>query len=428
MSEAGLPGAEWFIEVAAGSRIVFFVMRLQPDIAYEYVSDAIYDAIGVSAAEILADADTLHRRLHPDSVDTLAAAVATGPGEQISVDLTWVHRDGRPVYSRCWAQTRQRSDGSVILEGTVNVITELREIQAELQRSEQRHRLLAENAWDVVWTMAMDGSITYVSPAVARVRGFTPEEAARQTPDEIHPPESAARVADYFQRVFAAIESGTEPPVFRGEQEYYRKDGSIMTGELQVIPHMDADGRVVELLGVTRDISERTMFEAELNRLAATDPVTGVWNRHHGRGLLEEEVSRPDRTGHHMSVLMIDIDNFKSINDTHGHQTGDEVLIEVARRLADAIRSTDMVARWGGEEFIVLLRDCALDDAVARAEKIRRQIADTVVSGVRTVTASVGVAELTPDDDLTSWLGRADNALYEAKRAGRNTVVAGERR
>ena len=427
MSASGLPEPAWFVEMARGSGIVFFVMRLQPDVAYEYVSEAIHDVLGVSATEILADPDALHRLLHPDSVDALAGVLATAPGEQVRVDLTWSHRNGDVVHSRGWARTRRRSDGSVILEGTVNVITELRELQTELQRSEQRHRLLAENAWDIIWTMAMEGTITYVSPAVHRVRGITPEEAGRQTLHEIHPPESAARVADYFQRVFAAIEAGTEPPVFRGEMEYYRKDGSVMTGERQVIPHLDADGRVVELLGVTRDISERKILEAELTRLAATDPVTGVWNRHHGRTLLEAEASRPDRDGRRMSVLMVDIDDFKSINDTHGHQRGDAVLVEVAKRLVGAVRSTDVVVRWGGEEFVILLRDCALNDAVVRAEHLRRRIADGVFSGVRTVTASVGAAQLTPGDDLDSWLSRADAALYEAKRAGRNTVVAGRR-
>ncbi len=128
-------------------------------------------------------------------------------------------------------------------------------------RSEELYRLLAENAWDVIWTMALDGSITYVSPAVERVRGITPQEAMAQSPEEINPPASAAVVAEYFGRLFAAIANGTEPPHFRGELEYYRKDGSIMIGELQVIPYT-SDGEVVGILGVTRDISERKKFEA----------------------------------------------------------------------------------------------------------------------------------------------------------------------
>ena len=139
-------------------------------------------------------------------------------------------------------------------------------VESELRRSEERHRLLAENAWDVIWTMALDGSITYVSPAIERVRGITASEAMAQTPDQINPPASAAIVAEYFSRLFAAIDSGTEPPEFRGELEYYRGDGSIMVGELQVVPHIGADGNVVEILGVTRDISERKLLDAAESR------------------------------------------------------------------------------------------------------------------------------------------------------------------
>ena len=423
----GLPNVSWFTEMARGSKLVFFVLRVQPDIAYEYMSDAISDLLGVSAAEAVADAEAAHSRLSPDSVDTLARAIATEPGQQISVELQWRRSDGHPLYTRCWAQTRERPDGSVVLEGTVTDVTDLRSVETELRRSEERHRLLAENAWDVVWTMGPDGTITYVNPAVERVRGITAEEAKHQSTAEIHPPESAAINLEYWQRVFEAIRNGTEVPGFLGELEYYRKDGSVMTGELQVIPHLDNDRNIVELLGVTRDISERKMLEAELTRLAITDPMTGVWNRHHGSELLEAQTARPERA-EMQSVLMVDIDNFKSINDTHGHEVGDRVLIEVARRLRESVRDSDFVARWGGEEFVVLLRDCPLADAVARAEKIRRRIAEAPCADAGTVTISVGVAELTADEDLDHWLVRADRALYQAKRSGRNTVVAGERR
>jgi diguanylate cyclase (GGDEF)-like protein/PAS domain S-box-containing protein len=425
MTEPGPADASWFVEMARGSQIVFFVMRLRPDIAYEYVSDAIHGAIGITAAEILADADTLHRQLSEDSVETLATAFRTEPGEQVAVELKWFHRNGEPVHSRCWAQTRRRRDGSVILEGTVNVITELREVQMELQRSEERYRLLAENAWEVIWTMALDGSITYVSPAIERVRGISPAEAMTQSLDEIHPPESAASVSAYYEQLFAAISAGSQPPIFRGEHEYYRKDGSIMTGELQVIPHVDAEGNVVEILGVTRDISERKMFEAELTRLAVTDPLTGLWNRRHTSELLAADLAQAQRHGQALSLLMLDIDHFKSINDTHGHQTGDQVLIEVAELLRDHVRATDVVGRWGGEEFAILLRYCGLPDAVVTAEKLRRRIAELAFRRLGSVSVSIGAAELQENDELASWISRADAALYQAKRSGRNSVAEG---
>lgn len=420
----GLPDSTWFEQVADRSGLVFYVLRIQPDVAFEYVGTALQTRLGIPvSAGIPVDTAAVLGRIDPESADQLAAALTMSPGQELTVDAKWRHVDGHSVYSRAWIRATERPDGSVVQEGVVLDITELREVETELRRSEQRHRLLAENAWDVVWTMGLDGSVTYVSPAVERVRGFTPQEAMRQSPEEMQPPDSAAIGADYYERLFAAIEAGTEPPIFRGEQEYYRKDGSIMTGELQCIPHVDADGHVVELIGVTRDISERKRLEAELTRLAITDPVTGVWNRHQGSEFLLAETKRPGRPRRQASVLMLDIDNFKAINDSFGHQAGDQVLIEMAQRLFAAVRDSDMAARWGGDEFVILLRGCAIDDAIGRAQKIRRQIADTPFSGVGTATVSVGVTQITDDDDLASWLGRADRALYEAKRAGRNTVV-----
>jgi len=197
-----------------------------------------------------------------------------------------------------------------------------------------------------------------------------------------------------------------------------------MVGEVQVIPQVADDGQVVEILGVTRDISERKEFEAELRRLAVYDPVTGVWNRRHGQELMAADLEQARGSSQRLTVLMLDIDHFKSVNDTHGHQAGDRVLGDICRRVLDTVNGTDIVARWGGEEFVVMLRNCGLDDASNVAEKIRSRIADSPFGMIGSVTASIGVSELRPDDDLASWLARADDALYEAKRSGRNAVKA----
>ena len=328
------------------------------------------------------------------------------------------------MYSRTWAHCRQRPDGSVVLDGVTRDITQLRETEADLRLSEERYRLLAENAWEVIWTASPNGTIDYISPSVERVRGFTPAEAMSLSIEQTHPPASAASVIDFYRRLFAAIEAGAELPVFRGEHQYYRKDGSIMVGEVQVIPQVDDDGRIVEILGVTRDISERKEFEAELRRLAVYDPVTGVWNRRHGQELMAADLEQARGSSQRLTVLMLDIDHFKSVNDTHGHQAGDRVLGDICRRVLDTVNGTDIVARWGGEEFVVMLRNCGLDDASNVAEKIRSRIADSPFGMIGSVTASIGVSELRPDDDLASWLARADDALYEAKRSGRNAVKA----
>ena len=422
-----IPDSDWFEQMASSSGMMFFVLRVRPDVALEFVNNAPGTVLvgdrneSGSATDI--DAASLLGQIDPDYADRLAEVLALPPGTDTQVELRWNRLDGLSTYGRGSIRSRQRPDGSVVIEGALADITELHEAETRLMNSEKRSRLLAENAWEVIWTMDLDGKITYVSPAVERMRGITPEEAMRQSLDEIHPPESAASVADYYRQVFAAIEAGTEPPMFRGENEYYRKDGSIMTGELQVIPHLDGSGKVIELIGVTRDISERKVFEAELRNLAVTDTLTGVWNRRHGTELLAADLSAR-RPGQALSLLMLDIDHFKTINDTFGHQAGDHVLIEIASRLRRSLRGSDMVARWGGEEFVVLLRDCALPDALRVAEDIRAAIAELPFGAMGSLTVSVGVAEARASEDLTTWLERADQALYRAKRSGRNEVAA----
>jgi len=416
------PSDDWFRARGVAAGLGFFVIRLAPDRCAEFIDDVFEEHLGVPAARVMDDISVLDERVDPRDVDALAAAFALAPGTETSFELRWTHVDGHPVWTRVVASVRTREDGSVVAEGTSYDITEMRLAEQALARSEEQHRLLTENAYDVIWTMSVDGRVTYVSPSVERVRGITPEEAAAQTLEEIHPPESAARVTDYFGRLYAAMASGDALPTFHGIQEYYRRDGSIMTGELQVVPQVDADGSVVQILGVTRDVSERRAFEEELNRLVVTDPLTGAWNRRHGERIFAADLEEARRYGPALSLLLLDIDHFKEINDTHGHQVGDEVLIELTRRVTANLRASDVLVRWGGEEFVILMRHCTLDDARGLAEKIRAMIAEPPFDVAGTVTVSIGAAELGPIDDLSSWLDRADRAMYAAKAAGRNAV------
>lgn len=419
------PSAEWFRQRAEAAGDVFFVLRTRPDVGLEFISDTIVDYLGFTAEDLLAaPALILERVDHRDS-QRLAALLELPVGGRVADDLRWVTKDGTASWSRIALEAVERPDGSVALEGNAHDITALKLAERALTESEQRYRLLAENAWDVIWTMEVDGSISYVSPSVERVRGITPEEAMVQTLDQIHPPDSAAKVTEYFAQLYAAMADGSVPPPYRGEREYYRKDGSIMYGELDVIPQVGEDGTVIRILGVTRDVSDQRRYEAELNRLAVTDPLTGAWNRRHGEQIFNGDMEEARRYGPPLSLLMIDIDHFKDINDTHGHQVGDTVLIELTRRLSQNLRGSDTLVRWGGEEFVILTRHCPIEDALPLAEKIRGLVADNPFDGIGTVTVSIGVSQLQPSDDLTGWMDRADRAMYAAKAAGRNAVRAG---
>jgi diguanylate cyclase (GGDEF)-like protein/PAS domain S-box-containing protein len=331
-------------------------------------------------------------------------------------------------------RSRQRLHQAMVAE---------RQIAEQLRLSERRHRLLADHARDVVWTMDADGRITYVSPAVQALRGFTPEEAMQQPLHATHPPASAAQTQAYVEALSAALLAGRPPPDFHGELEYICQDGSTMWAEVWAFPLLDAAGRLVEVLGVSRDISARRQHElemqrarlateqanealqaanAKLERISATDPLTGAWNRRHFEREIAAAVARAQRQDCPLSVVMLDVDRFKQVNDRYGHPAGDRVLVAITKALQDGVREGDVVSRWGGEEFAVLLPQTDAAAALDTAQRLRLAVATLDVSGVGPVTASFGVAEWRPSETTQACIHRADLALYAAKNAGRNRV------
>jgi diguanylate cyclase (GGDEF)-like protein len=170
------------------------------------------------------------------------------------------------------------------------------------------------------------------------------------------------------------------------------------------------------------DITQRKRAEEEIYLLATTDSLTGIANRRQFSTLLAGEVDRAKRYGTPMSVAMYDFDYFKRVNDTFGHDVGDAVLQAVTSLVKEKIRVNDVVARWGGEEFMVLMPQSDIEAARNASEKLRLAIAGHHFDKVGTLTASFGVAAFEPQDDLNSLLKRVDDALYRAKAQGRNRV------
>jgi diguanylate cyclase (GGDEF)-like protein len=189
--------------------------------------------------------------------------------------------------------------------------------------------------------------------------------------------------------------------------------GPVTVLVLCYIPFQRAVERWVDSLK-----SERARMQA----LAERDGLTGLYNRRAGENLLVNLVAAPDTSD---ALILFDIDYFKRVNDTHGHAIGDEVLRQVARRCESLLRHEDVFARWGGEEFLVLVRGARADGGLHVAESLRAAISATPIDPVGMVTASFGVASFRASDSLASWLQRSDTALYEAKDAGRDRVVGG---
>lgn len=326
-------------------------------------------------------------------------------------------------------------------------ITERRSTEERLRVSEERHRLWADHSVDIIWTMTLDGAITYISPSVERLLGYTPEEWMSFSTEERFAASSCAILAEILARAFANVKAGLSIDFSARELEQRHKDGTLIWVEITASGIYDQQGRFLEFIGITRDISIRKQNEheleqardaitaanqalyganAELQKLATTDPLTGVWNRRHFEDAVQREITRSQRYGEPLSLLLFDIDHFKAINDRCGHLTGDRVLVELARRVRTDLRSEDWLARWGGEEFVVLMPHCRASEGLKLAQKLRLLVAERCFDEVGAVTISVGAAELQRHEALDLWFKRVDEALYRAKDEGRNRVVLAE--
>lgn len=175
-------------------------------------------------------------------------------------------------------------------------------------------------------------------------------------------------------------------------------------------------------IGIVRDITLRKQAEAALQLLADTDALTRLPNRRKFDAVLAAEVSRAQRHATPLTCILLDIDHFKAVNDTHGHQAGDSVLVELARIISAQIRTLDIFARWGGEEFVILATHSDREATMHFADKLRSMVAMHEFSGVGHITISLGLTAYQPDEGTDALLARADKALYTAKAGGRNRV------
>jgi diguanylate cyclase (GGDEF)-like protein len=186
------------------------------------------------------------------------------------------------------------------------------------------------------------------------------------------------------------------------------------------LEHMNKDLEAI----VQQRTAELVEKNKQLEILSISDRLTGLYNRLRLDQVLAEELARTQRSGGVFSAVLLDVDHFKAVNDTHGHQVGDQVLVAVANLLKDGIREIDVVGRWGGEEFLIVCRETDLAGATVLAEKLRESIASFSFPVVGHKTCSFGVASIRPDEPVDTLIARTDAALYCAKHNGRNRVQA----
>jgi diguanylate cyclase (GGDEF)-like protein/PAS domain S-box-containing protein len=348
------------------------------------------------------------------------AAFVTTPRDRMlgrDLELHALRADGREIPVEIGLTAIQTEDGP-------HVAATIRDVSERRAAEEVRRRLAAivEHTDDAVFSTTLAGWITSWNGGADRLYGYSANEAIGQPVSLLIPADREAEEADILQRVIAGGE------VERYETVHVRRDGSRIEVSLTMSPIRDPNGDVVAASTIARDITERKRFEGQLQYLADHDALTGLFNRRRFEEDLERELARARRDQTGGAVLAIDLDNFKAVNDSFGHNAGDELIKRASELFRSRLRTTDMIARLGGDEFAVLLPGTDADGARLVAAGLLQAIRGDgrQTPGGKPVTASIGIVAFAGGDDITAaeLLAEADIAMYDAKEAGRDRASA----
>ena len=289
----------------------------------------------------------------------------------------------------------------------------------ELDQSHKRFRDMADNISDWFWETDLEGRYTYASRKVEAVLGYTPEQIIGMSAFEMIHQANTKRLEHLFKLL-----KQQRKPFYGFEFRAYNKDGNMVMLETNGSPIIDESGSLVGYRGVTRDITRRKDDESRLLYLAEHDALTGLLSRHKFLEILEDEIRLSLHSGLPATVLFIDLDDFKLINDTHGHMVGDSLLRVIADILLRQAGEFNIIARLGGDEFGVLLRGGGLDEGAALVQRILPAIESTQLAKGETVvhlSASIGICSYPEGgEDSETLLAHADIAMSRAKSIGHN--------
>jgi len=402
------------------------------------VNDKFCEVSQYSRAELL---DQNHRLLksgqHPDALyGDLWAAISSGKvwhGEicnrrkdgsfywVASTILPFVGDDGLPSrYVSVRTDITAIKEAQLVLERSRDELEQLVQTRTrELAEREEVLRSITRAAQDAVILIDAAGLVTYWNPAAEQMFGFAETEVIGENLHDLIVPERYLEQAHAGFLHFAG--SGQGPALGKTTTlQAKRRNGDEFPVDISLSSFKLRDQW--NAVGIVRDATERVKVEERLTQLATTDTLTGICNRRCFDETLEREVSRATRLTSPLSLILFDIDHFKRINDVFGHQAGDRVLAQLAGAVGASIRTTDVFARWGGEEFAILLPGYTLNGGRSLAEKLRLLLEQQTFSDVGQVTCSFGVAEYAPGDNVEALMKKADFCMYQAKASGRNRV------
>ena len=321
-----------------------------------------------------------------------------------------------------------------------SIIVEKNQVEAKLKESEAYYRHLTEDVSDVIWKTDKDLILTYISPSDERLRGYKSDEVVGHHVFEMFTQEGIETIMQAIRKREEAEKKGIKTDFVSYEIQHRCKDGRLIWGEILSKAEFNDNREIIGYHGITREVTERKLMQAKVEQLAFYDALTALPNRL----LLSERlalcVANSKRSHKYCALIFLDLDNFKSLNDTYGHSMGDVLLIEVSNRLKKCVREIDTISRFGGDEFVLILQD--LDEKSMPSKTLAKQIAEKIRASLskpyhlscfvaetqssiieHSCTASIGIVLFKSDNDSKDeLLKKADKAMYKAKEAGKNTI------
>ena len=373
------------------------------DVQGRLLSDFVHTLDKLRSSDRLQQASAPEHTGQPNKPAEFRVRTAKGHLRMVLVSTVGITLDGAPALLICGMD-----------------MTHQNEIQEQLRESEHHFRRLFESMQDVYYRTDTQGVVQHVGPGVRRVLGYEPHEIEGHTAESYYPHSSDR---DAFK---AAIMAHGEVSDFPGQM--VRKDGTVIDISISSHALFDHNGAFAGVEGLYRDVTQRKNLERELQRLATTDVLTGMANRRSFLEVAEATFQRARESHAPLTVLMLDLDHFKTINDRFGHLEGDRVLAEFAQATKHQLRASDTVGRLGGEEFGLLLPHTLPAEGADIATRILEAIRALELTDSNGqhygVTTSMGLGTLSPGDrSLHDLLDHADQALYLAKRRGRNQLA-----
>ena len=392
------------------------VVRMQLDGQRLYVSPATRDMLGMEPEQLMQPRWDL---VHPDDVNGVVSAIKKLGDEGGSATVIYRAKHANGDY--IWIEALARAITNPVDGRPFEIVYSGRDISARvhaeqaLLASESRMRTITDNIPALVAQLDLNQRYLFANSYFSHLFGIHAKDMIGRTIREIRGEEVYANLEPHIQNVLKGNADSFEGSSIVNGQEYHYQS--------YYVPDRDAAGNVKGFYSLTFDITPQKVAESKLDKLARIDSLTGVANRRHFEERLSATLAHSRRQHEAIALLYLDIDHFKSINDTHGHAVGDEVIAKFAERLNACVREEDLVARLGGDEFVVLVENPTPDSSENIARKLLAAMKQPMQIDEKSfqVTTSIGVAHFAEAPTAETLMSLADRALYAAKAAGRNT-------